>query len=404
MAQKKPENKKDKPAMQPSSYMPFDMVASAKEWAPGYQPQTGSSSYCGERFDERFRWMPGHVNGWYGWPNDGKGTIYDFLSVVKSKNEDDWRTLSFKPEDLDTVPRHEDGKPKIAANRIYKNLAWTYTGKTFLPTYHEKWKFRGCEKMTFEEEVEAIKWVTKHFFVINPRDRRYKSMIDEIMYYIEYFGIKAVEIDPFNEVDLPEDERGDERLRRVFSAYKILAQETSTVVNIKSHAGKMRETKEKNGMYKVVTSNDQLGGSMWNIKMDGEFSIHKPFRHIYPGEQTVNFHNLKQRSSESVGAEKGIYDLMAFDKDKRQYLFDSWYPMSNTNVTPEWYKKHNTLDPGSSVPNQPTGGRKKKSSDAPPPHTERDEIIADKHKNKVDESPFTSSPPKESDGTPDWTK
>lgn len=304
------------------SYVGIDLAATVN--------QHGNTVQGGEtcRVDELknvFAWMRGFVNAWYGWSNDGKGTFFDYMAVLKAK-VDGWKFCMYKQEDMDT--QIISGKPKIVADRIYKNLAWSLTGKTWNKTFADR--NPGAKLMTLAEEVEALEFITKHFFIVYPQDRRYKNILDEFKFQHDKNGIDAFLIDPFNAIELPQNERGDERLMKTFFDMKEFAMNTNSVFNIINHARSMNDVKEKDGKYKVVNQFMQLGGSAWDIKMDGQYSIYRPERHIDPKDPKVHFYNLKQRQSEIVGVERGEYEKIIFDRNKKQYFFNGVNPMDGS--------------------------------------------------------------------------
>lgn len=227
----------------------------------------------------------------------------------------------------------KDGKKRnvhIKANRIYKNLAWSLTGKTWNKEFALQ---NRCSRMTLDEEQEALAFITKHFFVIYPKDRKYTALLDEFMYMFEYYGIDCFNIDPWNAVKLSDNERGDERLIEAFFCIKEFSLKTNSVFNIVNHARSMTEQKEgkgKDAPYKVVNQFMQLGGSAWDIKMDGQYSIYRQERHLDPRDTKVTLFNLKQRQAEVVGVDKGEYSKIVFDRIKKQYYFDGVCPMDGS--------------------------------------------------------------------------
>lgn len=292
--------------------------------------QIGETSCISAEFDNTFSWMRTQINAFYGWSNDGKGTMLDFLSVRKSMLNG-WKRCAFKEEDMGAYSNN--GNPKITADRIYAKLAWTLTGEVPPPfrVYAEKHKL---PIMSNDKYAESMEWVKKHNFIVYPQDRRYKSVFDEFLFFHEVFGCDVYEIDPWITIILEQMDRGDERLIQAFLAAKEFVLKTNTVLNIVNHPGSRHEVKEKSGAFKVVNQFMQLGGSAWDIKMDGQFSIHRPFRHKEANDPRVHFWNLKQRDSEIVGAERGVYKKIQFDKHKRQYYFDGVNPIDGTTITP----------------------------------------------------------------------
>ncbi len=310
---------------EPDSELGFIRLDSVEILAEhGDYVQTGDSCRI-KALEDHFAWMRGFVNAWYGWSNDGKGTFTDYLMTVKSLR-DGWKWCLYKQEDMDTIV--EDGKVTIKANRIFKNLAWTLTGKTWNKRFSEKYR---CPMMSMTEEAEALEFISKHFVVIYPKDRKYQCLLDNFRHAQEHFGADGFMLDPWNTVKLDDTKRGDHQLVDAFIDIKEFAMLTNTVFNIVSHPRSMHDQKEnpkdKASPYKVVNQFMQLGGSAWDIKMDGQYSIYRPDRHTDPRNPSVEFHNLKQRAFEIVGVNKGTVQNIEFDYIKRQYYFSGVNPI-----------------------------------------------------------------------------
>ena len=324
------------------SYVPLDLAAAVNDH--GQKIQEGESCRV-DALKDVFAWMRGFVNGWYGWASDGKSLMLDYLSIVKAKR-DNWKFCMFKPENMDVVI--EDGKPKIKANRIYKNLAWTLTGKTWNKSFSERHR---SPMMTLEEEAEALKFVTEHIHIIFPHDRRFSNMMDEYRFMYEKYGIDVFVLDPWYTIKLPDTKRSDQQLTECFTEIKEFALLTNTCFNIVNHARSMTDVKDKNGAFKIVNQFMQLGGSAWDIVMDGQFSIYRPLRHDKASDTTVNFFNLKQRDAEIVGVNRGEYTKIKLEVTKRQYYFDDVNPMDGS-LHPS--KQGKTMDMQFKEPPPPT--------------------------------------------------
>lgn len=328
-------NKQNEPKFQ-SSYIPLDIASSVLEHSEGVQE--GESCRI-DALKDTFAWMRGHVNGWYGWANDGKSLFLDFLNVIKSKvrdgevngkkvKVDGWKFALYKPEDMSASG--SKGKVRIDANRIYKNLAWTLTGKTWNKNFSKR---TFTPQMTLDEEHEALSFITDHFFVIYPTDRRYKNILEDFKFLYEKFGIDVFQIDPWNVVKLPDGERGDERLVNAFIDIKEFALKTNTIFNIVNHPKSMMDvhvTKDVRSPFKVVTQFHVLGGSAWDMKMDGQFSVYRPERHLDSSDPKVELYNLKQKESEIVGVVRGEAKGIEFNRKLRQYYFDGVNPMDGS--------------------------------------------------------------------------
>ncbi len=305
-----------------SFYVPLDITAAINEH--DQLVQTGETCRV-EALKNQLAWMRGHVNVWMGWPGDGKSTLLDFLSVLKVKY-DSWKVCMNKPENMDTVMKN--GKPIIKANRIYKNLAWTLTGKTWNKHFAIKHKTTA---MTLDEEQEALRTISKHVYVVYPKDRKLSEQMKYYRFMYEMYGIDMFDHDPWNTTIV--DSNGvtkDEQLSDAFHQIKEFAMETNSVFNIVAHPKSMdqqRVSKAKNSPFKVVNPYMLLGGSAWDMKMDGQFSVFLPDRHLWPRGSQVELHTYKAKDSEIAGYEWGTVQF-DFDKLRRQYYFGNLYPMS----------------------------------------------------------------------------
>ena len=317
-----------------SSVISLDLARAMNEHGETVQ---GGETCRVDQLKDVYAWMRGSINGWYGWASDGKTEMRDFLKILKVKF-DKWKFACFKPEDMDS--QVVNGKSVIKANRIFKNLAWSLTGKTWNKTFSDK---HNCPMMTLDEEVEALQLIMDHIFIVYPGDRRYKNILDEFKFLYEKHGIDGFEIDPFSGLILPDNQRGDEKLTSVFFDMKEFALLTNTQFDIINHARSMSEVKDKNGKYRVVNQFMQLGGSAWDMKMDGQFSIYRPERHIDPKDPKVHLWNLKQKQSQIVGVQRGVYEKIEFAYAEKQYYFDNVNPM-NGKLHPKVIGKTSSID------------------------------------------------------------
>lgn len=327
------------------SYCPPSDVRMKKEYEGGLQ--IGETSCINNDFDNVYSWMRTHVNSFYGWSKDGKSLMTEFLSIVKAKKSG-WKTCMFKQEDMGSF--FENGKAQVTADRIYAKLVWMYTGITPFEHFAKK---NNTPLLPWEKYQEVMQWIKDHFFIVYPTDRKYRNILDEFLFFYETFGIDHFVIDPWNTVGLDNIDRGDERLVQAFVHAKEFVLKTNSVMSIVNHPGSRHEVKEKNGAYKVVSQFMQLGGSAWDIKMDGQFSCHRPFRHKVANDPRVHFYNLNQRDSEIVGAERGCYEKIEFDRKRRQYYFDGLCPIDGSfknpiqaeiEYTPSWKKGRKKKD------------------------------------------------------------
>lgn len=322
-----------------SSYIRPNIASLTIRHAEG--AQTGETSGIKE-MDGVFKWMRGFINGWYGWSNDGKGTFFDFMAVMKAKR-DGWKFALFKQEDMNSSK--EDKRTIISADDVYDNLIWSLTGITPFKHFADLHKI---PQLSLDKYHEALEFIEEHFFVVYPHDRRYQNIFDEFKFLYEKYKIDCFLIDPFKALILDDGERGDERLTKVFIAAKEFSLETNSSVNFINHAKSMMDQKEKDGpnkgRFKIVNQFMQLGGSAWDINMDSQYSIYRPERHLDATDPKVNFWNLKQRKAEIVGCNKGVYENIKFDFLKKQFYFNGINPMDGS-MTKEMKEKMTSQNP-----------------------------------------------------------
>jgi len=304
-----------------SSYIPFDLSIGLREWNKG--AEVGLSSGAKE-LDGVLKHKPGFINGWYGWPNDGKGTFYDWQAILSAKL-DGWKFCMFKPEDMSA--HRMDGQVYVNAVDILHNLMWTYTGKT--PYKHIAERYH-VPQLTKDEYLEAHEWISDHFFIVYPRDRKYKNILDEFRFMFDKHGINRFLIDPFRGLILEGKDR-EAAMNQLFFDAKEFALGTNTILDFIAHPKSQNEvkvSKKEDAAYKVVDQWMISGGAAWDNAMDSQYSIYRPERHLSPVDPKVHFINLKQRKSEIVGANRGQYNKIVFNFLEKRYYLDGICPIS----------------------------------------------------------------------------
>jgi hypothetical protein len=324
-----------------AAYVPPNIQLMVSEWE--YGTETGEPSRV-NAMDEVFAWKRGFVNGWYGWSNDGKGTFFDFMSLIKSKI-DGWKWLLYKQEDMSS---RRNGKViTITADDIYNNLAWALTGQT---PYRHFAKKHFQKQLDLEKYMDAIEWIEKHFMVVNPNDRRFKNVMDTFLYYYEKFGVDGFLIDPWKSIITDRaNDTIDQVLNNAFIECKEFALKTDTSFNIIAHPTSMQDVKTSNkegAPYKVVNQFMISGGAAWDNNMNSQYSIYRPERHLSPSDPKVHFINLKQRKAEIVGAKRGVYENIKFDFLTKRYFFDGVCPIDGSIKPDKFAKKEGMMDFG----------------------------------------------------------
>ncbi len=332
-----------------SFYVPSNLAAMTNDWNAGEQ----GGQPCGiEAMKDVFAWMPGQINGWYGWANDGKSTFFDFMSVVKAKR-DKWKFCFMKQEDM--TSRMVDGKMQLSSDDIVKNLIWMLTGttpyKNFALKYHQK-------QISLDLLHEMKEFVDEHFFIIYPHDRKYNSVMDNFRFMFEKYGINVFLIDPFKSLILDDNSRTDFMMNEVFIAAKQFAMETNSVMNFITHPKSMTDVRINNkpdSAYKIVNQFMVAGGAAWDNNLDGQFSIYRPERHLDPNSGRTLFRNLKQRKQQLVGVRKGDCEGIQFDYIRNQFFFNGVCPIDGSmKPSPTTNNQGTSIFSESTAPTPPT--------------------------------------------------
>lgn len=306
------------------SYVPPDLKQMLKEFREG--KAIGESAHV-EQISNLFSWKPGFLNCWTGWPNDGKSTFFLFMALVKSKH-DGTKWCIWPPEMINS---YRDGAQiKISASDIYDELAYMLTGKS--PYLHFEKKY-GIKQIGEDEYLDAIAWVRQHFYIIYPKDRKYKDLANNFLFFHEYFGCNGFLADPFKSFKHEESGRTDFYMDDLFGEYKELAVKTNGFMNFIAHPKSQKETLNKDGSFKVCTQFMLAGGASWDNSMDGIYSTYRANRHKNPTDPVVHFYNLKQRKQQLVGR-VGVYEHIEFDWNINRYYFDGVCPIDGSFKNP----------------------------------------------------------------------
>lgn len=304
------------------------------EWNHG--ADVGQSSGV-RAMDGVFKRKKGFINGWYGWANDGKGTMWDYLSIVGAMQNDDFKYIVFKPEDMSA--HKYNGNVEVDANDIFNNLIWTFTGITPYKHFSKAYNVPQLDKKTY---LDALDWVQDRFIVIYPKDRHYKNIIDHFKFYQDKYKAVGMLIDPHRSVKFDAGVPMDQMLNDYFFQLKEMALQTDTFIDLIAHPKAQSDVKVSNkedAAYKVVTQWMVAGGAAWDNAMDSQYSTFRPERHLDPKDPKVHFYNLKQRKAELTMAYRGVCKNIIFDFLSKRYYFNDICPITSrsrpgTNAVP----------------------------------------------------------------------
>jgi len=225
-----------------------------------------------------------------------------------------------------------DGKIQTNASDLIDELVFMKTGKC--PYLHFDKQY-GIKQIGLKEYSDACQWVQEHFIFINPKERKYSSLLDNFKFWFDVYQFQGALIDPFKNIDHNEEAGGrfDLYLDRLFSDTKLFSLETNCSFNIIAHPRNDKDPKNPDGSYKLCSQFALAGGAAWNNNMDGIFSIRRPWKHKNPDDPRVEFFNLKQRKQQLVGR-CGVYDKIEFNFTTNRYYFDGYEPIEGHYVEP----------------------------------------------------------------------
>lgn len=329
----------DEPIDQSAALFRVDYESMVREYSEGVA--MGKTSRV-SALDDIFKWTTGTINAFYGWASDGKGTFFDYVSVMAALF-DQQKFCAFRQEDMSST-RFKNESPKMTANRIHRGLIWTYTGKCPDKNFCQK---HGAKFLEKDEFMDAMQWVDDRFFIINPRDRSWQNVKSLFEFYWKEFGINHFLIDPFKSLRLEENRRGDFIMDDLFIDAKDFAVRTNTSVNFIAHPRSLTDVKQGkdiNAPFRIVNQYMIAGGAAWDNNMDSQFSIYRPNRHNNPRDPAVQLHNLKQRNSEEVGADKGSVLDIKLNRNQRRYYFNGRCPITGDTWTEVQYTKQALID------------------------------------------------------------
>ena len=272
-------------------------------------------------------WMRGYNQCLTGWANSGKTVFAMYMMVIKSIFSH-WKWCIWSPEEI-TSFKDENGNMTRSAKFIYNRLIHIYTGKVPYKSWKERY---GLNQMTLEEYLEAKSWVEYHFKVIDTGDDDTPDNICEgINRTFGDYGIDGYLIDPFKNIDLPNDTTTDKVMERVFKQFEKVSVRNDLVGLHIAHPRNMDEEKKHvkgkiDGPYRWVTSSMLLGGSAWENSMDIINSWNRQEMHLDPKSPKGSLATFKMRNQELTG-EKGLYDRIHFDYYRHRFLFNMIDPI-----------------------------------------------------------------------------
>jgi twinkle protein len=219
---------------------------------------TGGKDTGWRNLDELYTVREGEMTIVTGIPGSGKSNFIDAL-CVNLMLKHGWRVAYFSPENW-PVERHE------------KTLLEKIIDKSF-----DVSKFG--ERMTPDDVKDGISFMDEFVRFIIPKDEI--ITVDCILKYSRIiclqYGIKALVIDPWNELehDQKPGEREDQYISRQLTKIRRFARFNGLHIWVIAHPTKL--VKNTDGNYDPPTMYDISGGAQWRNKADNGICVYRDF-------------------------------------------------------------------------------------------------------------------------------
>ena len=283
--------------------LPFNRVKDIK---------TEIGKFCGiNEISDIFSWKKGFSYLFTGSPNTGKSTIVLYLFLVMSIRFG-YKWCVWSPEMIDS---YAEQKSIIyhAKDLIYL-LVWTLEGKTPYEYYSQK---HGCEYL--QDISSAYNWVIDHFKFIHVNDRTPAGLMEAFKEFNDKYNFDGFLIDPWKNVKQDITTRSDIWLEDCLHEFKRFSLETNTILTFVVHPKSLKDYKDADGNFRVITPFDLNGGAAWQNSMDVIISLRRL-------ENNTEWHTFKVRKQHLIG-KRGTFENITFDMDKYRFYFNGNDPL-----------------------------------------------------------------------------
>lgn len=265
--------------------------------------------YCGiQEISNIFSWKKGFSYLFTGSPGTGKTTMILFLYLLMSFRFG-YKFCIWSPEMEDSFI--EKKTVNYHAKDLIYLLIWTLAGKTPYEHYAEKF---NCELLPESEIKTLYNWVTDHFKFIHINDRTPAGLIEAFNEQNEKFNIDGFLIDPWKSVKQNMNgARSDIWLEDILMEFKTFTLETDSIISFIVHPKALKDYKDTDGNFRVITPFDLNGGAAWSNSMDVIVSLRRL-------EDRTEWYSLKVRKEHFIG-ERGSYESIIFDKNQYRFKF-----------------------------------------------------------------------------------
>lgn len=197
----------------------------------------------------------GEITTVTGIPNHGKSNFLDCM-LVNVARDNGWKMGLFSPENQ-PLERH-------AASLV------------------EKYNKKPFAKLSNEYVEATMDWVHEHFYWILPDitdDWSLESILNKAKTLVYRYGIQALVIDPWNEIDhcRPNNLSETEYISQALTKIRQFARLNNVHVFIVAHPQKVQKD-PKTGEYPIVNPYMISGSAHWRNKSDNCITVHRYFK------------------------------------------------------------------------------------------------------------------------------
>ena len=274
--------------------------------------------YCGiSELSNIFSWKKGFSYLFTGSPNTGKTTMILFLYLIMSILYG-WKWCIWSPEMIDTYVKNK--KVTYHAKDLIYLMIWTLAGKTPYKYYAEKHDpLNGY--LSDAEIGDLYGWITDHFQFIETNDRTPAGLIEAFLYYDQLKDFDGFLIDPWKSVKQDINMRSDIWLEDILMEFKKFSYETNSLQTFIVHPKALKEYKDSDGNFRVITPFDLNGGAAWSNSMDVIVSLRRL-------ESNTEWYTYKARKQHLIG-KTGSFENITFSIDKYRFYFNGNDPIEN---------------------------------------------------------------------------
>lgn len=247
-----------------------------------------------EALDPHFKWMPGYLNVWTGWMNEGKTEwVYQLLllrAVLAGK-----KSAIYSPENM-------------PEEHIYNQLIHSLTGQ------NPDRDWRNCLPM--ERYKRARDFVREHFVVVHPGRGQGRTPADLLRYFetaVAKCGVSQCLLDPWNKADhaaLGSMGGYEPYLVHTLGQLTDWSIDTGQSLTITAHPRQLPDM--KHGQARPIPDSSHIaGGQTWENMAHIVATYYRPWKHL--GKDHSSFSEVaiyvhKVKSAKLVGIRGSIGD------------------------------------------------------------------------------------------------